>query len=77
GIVNPTRNQLELPLTLDGIELAGLATKWEIAGDDPDAYNEPGKPAEVKIEESTLADVKDTLTVAPCSVTLFACDVRL
>jgi len=64
--------ELELPLTVSGATLAGAGQRWEIAGDDPMAYNEPGKPAKVTIEQSTVTGATDKLTVAPCSVTLFA-----
>jgi alpha-N-arabinofuranosidase len=76
AIVNPTMRELNLPLTLTGIELTGEGKQWEIAGDDPMAYNEPGKPANVTIEESTVADVSDQLSVAPCSITLFALSLK-
>jgi len=72
AVVNPTMRELELPLTVSGATLAGAGQRWEIAGDDPMAYNEPGKPAKVTIEQSTVTDATDKLTVAPCSVTLFA-----
>ncbi len=72
AIVNPTTRELELPLTLTGAELAGEGKRWEIAGDDPMAYNEPGRPATVTIEEATVTDVSESLPVAPCSITLYA-----
>jgi len=40
------------------------------------AYNEPGKPPKVTIEERAVKGISDTLPVAPCSVTLFALDVK-
>jgi len=76
AIVNPTMRELNLPLTLTGAELTGAGKKCEIAGDDPMAYNEPGKPANVTIEESTVTDVSDRLSVAPCSITLYALSVK-
>ncbi|MBL7040477.1 MAG: alpha-L-arabinofuranosidase [Pirellulaceae bacterium] len=72
AVVNPTMRELELPLTISGAALAGAGQRWEIAGDDPMAYNEPGKPAKVTIQQSTVTGASDKLTVAPCSVTLFA-----
>ena len=76
GIVNPTMHQLELPLSIDGLELSGIGRRWQIAGKDPMAYNEPGQPPRVKIEESAVEGVADKLTVAPCSVTLYALTLK-
>ena len=76
AIVNPTMRKLELPLSIAGVKLAGTGTQWQIAGDDPMAFNEPGKPPKVIVEESSLADVSDKLTVAACSVTLVALELE-
>jgi len=72
GVVNPTMETLDVPLSIEGVELTGAGTRWQIAGEDPMAYNEPGKPARVSIEEAAVSGVGDKLTVPPCSVTLFA-----
>jgi alpha-N-arabinofuranosidase len=76
GIVNPTMRELELPLALKGIELTGAGRRFEIAGKDPMAYNEPGKPPAVKIEETAVENVGAELEVAPCSVTLYVLAVK-
>jgi len=70
GIVNPTMKKLDLPIEITGVKPTGRGKQWQIAGPDPMAYNEPGKPPKVTIEESPLSDVKDKLPVAACSVTL-------
>jgi alpha-L-arabinofuranosidase len=72
GIVNPTMTELELPLTVTGCQLTGQGERWQIAGQDPMAYNEPGKPARVEIEHIGVDGVQDALPVAACSVTLYA-----
>ena len=76
GIINPTMTKLDVPLELKGAKLVGQGRKFEIAGSDPRAYNEPGKPPRVSIVESALGDHPDTLSLAPCSVTLFEFAVR-
>jgi len=76
GIVNPTMRELKLPLTLKGIQLTGGGRRFEIIGDDPMAYNEPGKPPAVKIEETPVEKVGEELRVAPCSVTLYVLAVK-
>ncbi|MEW6074126.1 MAG: alpha-L-arabinofuranosidase C-terminal domain-containing protein [Planctomycetota bacterium] len=76
GVVNPTREAVELPLSLAGAALAGPGTVWRIAGDDPQASNTPGEPPGVVVEEEPFAGPLDRLAVAPCGVTLFALDLE-
>ena len=74
AIVNPTRQKLDLSWKLSGAKLTGTGRRWQIAGSDPLAYNDPGQPPKVSIEETTVADVQANLSVAACSVTLYALD---
>jgi alpha-N-arabinofuranosidase len=76
AVVNPTMTSAEIPVILRGVSLSGRGTKWQIAGNDPMAYNDPDQPAKVKIEESRVRGASERLKVEPCSVTLFALDVR-
>ena len=76
GIVNPTMKPMELPLDLQGATLRGSGQRWQIAGNNPLAYNEPGKKPGVTIEQSPVEKVSGTLSVAPCSVTLYRLDVK-
>jgi alpha-N-arabinofuranosidase len=76
GVVNPTMQTLELPLSIDGVAITGQGKRWQIAGDDPLAYNEPGLEPRVKIEEAAVEGVKDKLSVAPCSATLFVLELK-
>jgi len=71
AIVNPTMRELEIPLAVEGIKLTGKGRRWQIAGNDPMAYNEPGKEPKVTIEESNVDNAAERLVVAPCSVTLY------
>jgi alpha-L-arabinofuranosidase len=74
GIVNPTLQPVELPLSVSGAKLAAAGTRWQMAGTDPQAYNDPADPQRVKLEESPLK-ITDKVTVAPCSVTLLVLPV--
>lgn len=74
GIVNPTRNALEIPLQVDGAALKGTGTRWQIAGSDPMAYNDPEQSPRVVIEEQSLSHPAGKISVAPCSITLLALD---
>jgi alpha-N-arabinofuranosidase len=76
GIVNPTMVPLDLPLEIQGLELRGTGTRWQIAGDDPEAYNDPQHPQRLSIEEKVLDRVGSQLSVAPCSVSLFALELK-
>jgi len=76
GIVNPTKSELDLPLSIDGVELAGQGNRWQIAGDDPDAFNEPGQPPRVRIETAPVNNVSDKISIPACSVTLFALELK-
>jgi len=76
GVVNPTLQTLDLPLELQGAALEGTGRRWQIAGSDPMAYNEPGQAPNVRIQEAEVATPLDQLTVEPCSVTLFALPLK-
>ncbi len=72
GVVNPTTERLAVPLTLHGLSITGNGTLREIAGSDPMAYNSPGEPAKVTIEERPVEGITDSITVAPYSISLFS-----
>ena len=76
AIVNPTLEPQQLPLSVQGVELAGGGQRWQIAGNDPQAYNDPGQPLHVKIEQADLEPSLKSLSVQPCSITLFALPVK-
>ena len=76
GVVNPYREEMEVPLKLTGARLKGTGTRWEIAGSDPMAHNDPDQPPRVVIERQPVTGRRDRLSLAPCSVTLFALDVE-
>ena len=74
GLVNPTLSECSIPCRIAGAKLAAAGTgkRWQIAGSDPQAYNQPGQLRTIDIQEDTVTVPLDTLQVAPCSVTLFA-----
>jgi alpha-N-arabinofuranosidase len=76
GIVNPTLRPVEVPLELSGAKLKGTGTRWQIAGSDPMAFNDPDEPPQVKIEEQAVTNLDDQLTLAPCSVTVYSLDAE-
>ena len=76
AIVNPTFSTVTLPLEVQGATLTGTGTRWQIAGNDPYAFNDPDQPPKVTIQESPVQDADQGLDLAPCSVTLFALPVK-
>ena len=76
AVVNPSKEATEIPLKIEGAKLSGKGTRWQIAGNDPLAYNDPAQPAKIKIEESAVQGIGEKITVAPCSVTLLSLEVK-
>jgi alpha-N-arabinofuranosidase len=76
AVVNTSLESVTIPLTLKGAKLTGSGTRWQMAGADPMAYNDPGKPPAIRLEEAAVKGISDKLTVAPCSVTLFALEAE-
>jgi len=76
GIVNPSMAPADISLNLLGVKITGSGQRYQIAGNDPMVYNDPGKPDKVTIEEATVQGISDKITVAPCSVTLLALRVQ-
>jgi len=52
--------------------LKGTGKRWQIAGSDPQAFNDPDQPPRVVIREEAANPGSGRLSVAPCSVTVFA-----
>ncbi len=75
AVVNPTLEKREITLAVSGARLGGEGRRWQIANDDPLAHNDPGRPPRVAIQEEKVSDSR-RLSVAPCSVTLYAFDAR-
>ena len=71
AIVNPTAEPQGLTLQLKGGSFAAAATLRRIAGTDPKAYNEPGKPPAVKIEETANVALGGRLTLPPMSISIY------
>jgi alpha-N-arabinofuranosidase len=76
AVVNPTAEAHAMALQLKGAAFAPSATLRRIAGTDPKAYNEPGKPPAVKIEETANVPVGDRLTLPPMSISIYELRTR-
>jgi alpha-N-arabinofuranosidase len=76
AIVNPTEQEHELPVDLEGARLSGRGRLWLIANEDPKAYNEPGKEARVKIVEKTIDNISSKLEAPALSISLYLLAVK-
>jgi alpha-N-arabinofuranosidase len=70
AIINPSLEATKVTFQVSGAELSGRGKRWQIAGNDPQAYNDPDRPPHVRIEEDTMKLVDGGVKLAPCSVTL-------
>ncbi|MBE3072024.1 MAG: alpha-L-arabinofuranosidase, partial [Acidobacteria bacterium] len=71
AVVNPTAAEQRLALNLAGMAVPETAYLRQISGTNERAYNEPGKPALVVIEETAAAPFGRTITVPPMSISLY------
>jgi alpha-N-arabinofuranosidase len=71
AVVNPTREAQSLPLTWSGVSLPKSARLFLIAGNDPQAFNDPGKEPVIKIQEIPNAPFGNRLTIPPISISLY------
>ena len=71
AIVNPTSEERMLGLDLRGARLTGPARRFVVGGQDPRAYNAPGRPREVAVQEASLDETPATLASPPLSVSLY------
>ncbi len=71
AIVNPTHQKYEIALSVKGRGISSSIRSWRITGPDEGAFNEPGKPEQVKIEQQTGDADMSRIQIAPLSVSLF------
>jgi len=76
AVVNPTAYTYEIALDVKDAQLTGSGQRWRISGPDAMAYNEPGKPPKVTIEEKPLPGTLDKLSVPPLSICLYKLPAR-
>jgi alpha-L-arabinofuranosidase len=70
AVVNPEARPDEVRLDLRGAAITGQGSMWVLTGPDPMSGNQPGKPPDVTITESSLP-TGASLRVPAWSVTLF------
>ena len=75
SVVNPTSENQELALTLEGAAFGNHAQQWVITGPERRSHNHPGEPRAIDITTNPVAP-SGKLTVAPLSVTLVSYDIK-
>ncbi len=76
GVVNPTPEPADIPLTVKGARLTGGGTCWVLTGPDPMACNDPRRPPAVTVREEGVRGADKRLAVPPWSVTIFRLEVK-
>ncbi len=76
SIVNPARTEKTLRIDFGTLKVGETATLRLITGNDPQLYNEPGKPPAVVIQERPGVKFGKKVTVPPISVSIFEVAVR-
>jgi len=75
AIVNPTGENVTLPISWQSLTPADRGRRWEIAHSDPMAYNDPTTPDVVKIVEAPVTGLTKGISVKPYSATLIRVDL--
>jgi alpha-N-arabinofuranosidase len=70
SVVNPTATPQTLALDVAGSRLPATGRLWRIAGTDEKAYNEPGKPPAVTVQETAAAPLSKAWVVPAMSISL-------
>ena len=76
SIVNPTWDEVKVPLTLLNGSVAGEAELWQVTAPDDMATNEPGRPENVRITGPASVPSARELTVGPASINIFVFSLK-
>ena len=76
SVINPTWDVQQLGFKIVGAQPASQARSWVLTAPDDMAYNDPGQAPVVKFTEKTVNGIRDQLTVAPASATIFEIAVK-
>ena len=71
AVVNALDSVQNFELKVTGSRVNGASKLWQLTGDSVDAANHVGQPAAVEIKETAIADVPQTVSVAPISVSVY------
>ena len=71
AVVNATDSDQKLDLNVNGAQIEGAPTLWQITGNDLSAGDRVGQPAQVAIKEVPTGNASKSITVAPISIDLY------
>ncbi len=76
SVINPTRDEISLPVEIiDGV-VADEGQLWQITAPDVMAFNEPGRPENVKIEGPEAFGISGTLSIKPESINIYMFPIK-
>jgi len=71
SVVNPTYDEVKLPVSISGGSFSGEVVEWNVATVDDMSTNEPGQEPAVKIKGPQNAGEDSTLVIKPVSISIF------
>ncbi len=75
AVVNSDPGSKEVAFDFGNVELSKSGTLWTIQNNDPEAYNEPGKPPAIEIVESGVTLKQNRITVPGYGIVMVALDI--
>jgi alpha-N-arabinofuranosidase len=76
SIINPTWDEISLPVEILYGSVTGNGQLWQITAPDVMAFNEPGRPENVKIEGPEAVSTAKTLKIKPASISIYVFPVK-
>jgi alpha-L-arabinofuranosidase len=76
SVVNPTFNEVKLPLEFLNGTMGTKGEHWQITAPDDMAFNEPGRPENVKIVGPTAVVNTKILSIAPASINIYVFEIK-
>ena len=76
SVVNPTMDEVSLPVEVMDGTLTGGGELWQVTAPDDMAYNEPGQPEKVKIEGPVPVSQGSTLKIKPASINIYIFNIN-
>jgi alpha-N-arabinofuranosidase len=71
GVMNPTGEELHFNPALRGATPGATVRRWHVSGPSPEAYNTPGQPRAVDIQQTDGFNLSAGLRVPPFSAAVF------
>ena len=76
SIINPTWDAIDLPVEIINGSIINKGELWQVTAPDDMAFNEPGRPENVKIEGPSVLIQGKTLKIKPVSINIFIFPVK-